>query len=264
MKLLEDVSFMTVETSPNNGQVWLALPENTSDEESRIIKERLFAVLKPMDANTGASGGLRWVGSMNCKPQYKAEDGSFPRVKLLSYDFNRTVTIDELDVRGLLGEVKPALELVKIPQERSSKNQQPKQAPSYDIALASVKCKDNGEPDRSAADLLYSVTCLDWGFSERETIDLLKIKSEKARERQDKYAEKTVRAALSQHKVNLSRKPIRESIQEIKLVLGSPKNLTEDEYIWRERAAIMEYDGGLVRAEAVRLAKLEFTGRERV
>ncbi|MEJ7577571.1 MAG: hypothetical protein WKF74_11265 [Pyrinomonadaceae bacterium] len=25
MKLLEDVSFMTVETSPNNGQVWLAL-----------------------------------------------------------------------------------------------------------------------------------------------------------------------------------------------------------------------------------------------
>ncbi|MEJ7577574.1 MAG: hypothetical protein WKF74_11280 [Pyrinomonadaceae bacterium] len=236
----------------------ISLPENTSDEESNIIKDRLFAVLNSMGANKGANGGLRWAGSMNCKPKYKTEDGSFPRVKLLFSSMNRIVTVDELEALGLLGVIKPTENSVEVLRGVSRVNEKPKQAPSYEKALASVRRKDDGEPDRSAADLHYSVTCLDWGFNERETIDLLKSKSEKARERRDKYAENTVRVALQKHRLNPSQKPV----QQTKIIFGSRKNLlTEDEYAWRERAAIMEYDGGLSRTEAERLARLESTGQ---
>jgi hypothetical protein len=57
--------------------------------------------------------------------------------------------------------------------------------------------KLNGKPDRSAADLLFAVTCLNWKVAFDETVMLLKRVSEKAQARKDDYAERTVKLALS-------------------------------------------------------------------
>ncbi|MBD0369773.1 MAG: hypothetical protein ICV60_02890 [Pyrinomonadaceae bacterium] len=193
MKLLAPVSFMTVETSDGNGQVWLALPEGLSDSEIADAKERLFVVLKAKGANKGASGGLRWAGTCNFKPERKRADGTYPRVRLLDYKDGRTVTTYELDALGLLSEPQP-----KFRPKLASKRPRAKRAPSYEYTMKCVRRKPNGEVDRSGVDVLYAVTCLNWGFSESETVDLLKEKSGKAQNRKDDYAENVVAYASKQ------------------------------------------------------------------
>jgi hypothetical protein len=187
IKLLAPVSFMSVETSDTNAQVWLALPEGLSDAEIADVKARLFVGLKPKGANKGASGGLRWVGTHNFKPDRKREDGSYPLVKLLDYKDGRTVTSYELNTLGLLSEPQP-----KFRPKATTTRPRAKRAPSYEYAMECVRRKPNGEVNRSGVDVLYAATCLGWGFDEAETVALLKEKSDKARGRRDDYAEKVV------------------------------------------------------------------------
>lgn len=187
MQMLTPVSFMTVETSDGNGQVWLALPEGLSDTEIADVKDRLFLLLKAKGANKGASGGLRWVGTHNFKPERKRPDGSFPRVKLLDSKDGRTVTTYELQALGLLAEPKP-----KVKPRPASIRPRATRAPSYDYAMRSVRRKANGDVDRSGVDVLFACTCLDWGLTETQTVALLNEHSSKAQERRDDYAEKVV------------------------------------------------------------------------
>jgi hypothetical protein len=188
-RMLAPVAFKIVETSPENGQAFLMLPDGLSDKEAKAVKERLFDKLKRYGANKGASGGLRWIGTHNFKPHRKSADGSFPRVRLLAKNFGRITTPSELETLGLLAPPRPAPQLNL---QRSSPKAKAKRAPSYERAAACVKRKPNGLPDRSGIDLLYAVTCLNWGFSEGETIDLINSHSAKARSRKDDYAAQAV------------------------------------------------------------------------
>jgi hypothetical protein len=161
-----------------------------SEVEAKAVKDRLFYRLKPYGANKGASGGLRWIGTHNFKTYRKSADGSFPRVRLLAANFGRTATPAELETLGLLAPPRPPqLNLQRPPKAKASR------APSYERAAARVKRKPNGSQDRSGIDLLYAVTCLDWGFSEGETIDLINSHSTKARPRKDDYAAGVVAGA---------------------------------------------------------------------
>jgi hypothetical protein len=158
-----------------------------STVEAKAVKDRLFDKLKRYGANKGASGGLRWIGTHNFKSYRKSADGSFPRVRLLAASFGRITTPAELETLGLLAPPRsPQLNLQRPPKAKA------KRAPSYERAAARVKRKPNGLPDRSGIDLLYAVTCLDWGFSEGETIDLINSHSTKAQSRRDNYAEQAV------------------------------------------------------------------------
>lgn len=196
MQMLAPVSFMTVETSKGNGQVWVALPTDLGDSEIGAIKERLFVVLKAKGANKGASGGLRWVGTHNFKPERKADDGSFPRVRLLACNEGRITNATELESFGLLAEPQPK-PLLRSKGSDVRQSNKAKREPSYDYAAGCVRRKENGDIDRSGIDLLYAVTCLNWDFTESETLDLLNTHSAKAKERRDNYAE-TVVASASQ------------------------------------------------------------------
>lgn len=194
MQMLASVSFMTVETSTGNGQVWLALPQGLDASEIKAVKDRLFAVLEAKGANKGASGGLRWIGTHNFKPERRANDGSFPRVRLLAYTSGRITTVEELYRYGLLA----APQLNPQFREKARVTRQSNRAarePSYEVAVSSVKRKPNGDVDRSGVDLLYAVTCLNWGLTESETVDLLNTHSPKAQGRRDRYAESVVEAA---------------------------------------------------------------------
>ncbi len=189
-RMLAPVAFLIVETSQGNGQAFLMLPDGLSEVEAKAVKDRLFYRLKPYGANKGASGGLRWIGTHNFKSYRKSADGSFPRVRLLAASFGRTTTPAELETLGLLAPPRPPqLNLQRPPKAKANR------APSYERAAAHVKRKPNGSQDRSGVDLLYAVTCLDWGFSEGETIDLINSHSTKARSRKDDYAADVVAGA---------------------------------------------------------------------
>lgn len=194
--LLAPVSFLVAETSGDNFQAWLALPTTTSDDERKRIRERLFTgALLGTPANVGAGNAMRWVGSLNCKPERRRADGSFPRVRLVASSFGRYTTEAELESYGLLAP--PCDSFSPVKHEKAVDKSVPRTPPSYERCLQSVRVKENGKPDRSDADLLFCVTCFDWGFSLAETSALLKRVSGKARVRRDDYVQRTVTMAFN-------------------------------------------------------------------
>lgn len=200
--LLAPVSFMVAETSENNFQAWLALTIETSDDERKRIRERLFTgALLGTPANVGAGNAMRWIGSLNCKPERRRADGSFPRVRLISSSFGRFTTETELESYGLLAPNAPPCDSFSLAKRKIAVDKDVHRTPpSYERCLQGVKLKENGKPDRSDADLLFAVTCFDWGFSFDETVALLKTVSAKAKARRDDYAERTVKLAMSKVK----------------------------------------------------------------
>jgi hypothetical protein len=188
------MAFMVIETSGANYQTWLALPEQTSDDERKRIRARLLRGEWRTSANVGAGGALRFPGSLNCKPERRRADGSLPRVRLVKSACGRFTSEAELEASGLLGQPAPPVILPNpsLPMDKNA----PPLIPSYEICLRSVEPKKNGKPDRSKADLLFAVTCLQWKFAFDETVALLKRFSMKANSRRDDYAEQTVRLAL--------------------------------------------------------------------
>jgi hypothetical protein len=175
---LQPFSFLTVETSSDNFQVWLALPVGTSEEELKQIRSRLLEYLKPTGANGGAYGAVRWAGSINRKP----ERNGF-RVRLRFVAPAHVVTGAELEGAGLLESPSPA---------PSSSETRPKadlghkglrirgravrSFPSYAMCLAE---KDG---DRSKADASFLKLCELRGFSMDEATAELEQVSERARE----------------------------------------------------------------------------------
>jgi hypothetical protein len=188
------MAFMTVETSEANYQTWLALPEETCDDERKHVRERLLCGEWRTSANVGAGGALRFPGSLNCKPERRRADGSLPRVRLVQFAFGRFTSEAELEASGLLGQPAPPVILPNC--SRPMDNFVHCSIPSYEKCLQSVEPKKNGKPDRSKADLLFAVTCLRWKLAFDETVTLLKRFSMKAKSRRDDYAEQTVRLAL--------------------------------------------------------------------
>jgi hypothetical protein len=83
-----------------------------------------------------------------------------------------------------------------------SNERAPRRIPSYAKSLASVRRKDDGEPDRSAADLLFAVTCLRWKppLTPEEISNLLYEHSEKVDDKNQQaaaeYVELTIQEAM--------------------------------------------------------------------
>jgi hypothetical protein len=188
------------ETSPRNFQAFLAFAGPPPKAELEHIRYRLITATK---ADKGASGAGRLAGSLNVKEKHRRPDGSFPRVQLASVKHDHLASIDELDADGLLADLPitpplsqtqsilatstPPLSAASRPQRRRVRR-----APSYEHCIGSVRRKEGGEIDRSAVDYLFAVTCLDWGFSLEQTVNLLRLHSPKANERSDDYADRTV------------------------------------------------------------------------
>jgi hypothetical protein len=189
LELLAPVSFLQVETSEGNGQSWLALPEGTPAEKCAEIIKSLFIRLKPLGANRGASGGLRWPGSINQKP----ERNQF-RVRVLNTTPGRITTPDELEQAGLLPPVPPRSP--RSPQDKPKASRAPRTWPDYQRCLTEAKRKDNGQSDRSDADKNWCILARGRGWSEDETAAKLQEVSEKARKRPE-YARRTASYAAS-------------------------------------------------------------------
>lgn len=97
-------AFMAFETSPENFQVWFALPLETPIKQRNRIRARLINALNPNDdsegVNRGSCGEMRWPQSINQKPKYNGF-----RVRLIHGSMGHFVTPPDLDAAGLLAPV---------------------------------------------------------------------------------------------------------------------------------------------------------------
>lgn len=175
LRMLAPVSFMQVRTSDEGAQSWLALPENITSRECEEVLERLFARLKPLGANRGSAGGLRWPQSLNYKPSRRRPDGNFPVVHLLAVQPGRVVTPEELAGLGLLAD---------LPKPRQKRETAARPAirvlPSYEIEL-------RRKPSRSEADMSFLAICRDRGFTRADAVAALEgLPDSKAYEQREK------------------------------------------------------------------------------
>ncbi len=195
-ELFKDLALYTIETSEGNGQCICVLPENLSAAQREDTKDRLFIALKSMGCNKGSSGASRWPGSFNFKPKRQRPDGSFPLVKLRSFNPGRIVTPDELQSLGLLPErPKPR------PVHATTNTRIPTDWPEYDAALAST--------DRSQADWKFTCAAKSLGWTPAHVSAKLLEFSDKAQQRarrSNRYVERTVEKAFN--KSVSSRQPL--------------------------------------------------------
>ncbi len=169
LELLAPFSFLQIETSKGNGQSWIALPEDTADEICGDVIARLFIRLKSYGANRGASGGLRWPGSVNFKP---ARDRF--RVRIERAALQRIVSPLVLEAAGLLPPFPAAQGPLQRPQ--ASRNNGLQSFPDYSKCLAS---KDG---DRSKADASFLKIAQLRGFTRDAACAELERVSERAKE----------------------------------------------------------------------------------
>jgi hypothetical protein len=188
LKRLAPYAFLSAETSPNNFQAWLAMGD---DLEASALVDVRARLLPSVNADKGANGAMRWPGSLN----RKYEDA--PLVKLIQCNFFRRVEIAELEQAGLLAPQKPPCDSLMLSMLKPLPKRSSAAEPSYERCEHVVKTK-RGKIDRSGVDALFAVTCFDWGLAFDRVLELLRLKSSKARSRRDDYAERTATWALSQ------------------------------------------------------------------
>jgi hypothetical protein len=187
---LTPFSFLTVETSPESYQCWLALPGEAASERDSV-RERLLRGIATTGANGGAYNSLRFPGSRNFKSCH--ESVGFPLVRALTVEMACFVTASELKAADLLPPVPPPCS----PGSTSRcVDKSPVRFPSWERELARASRKADGQPDRSRADYCWCLLALRWGWSEQEVKDELRRVSAKAATAPRHYVETTVKRAV--------------------------------------------------------------------
>lgn len=186
---VEPFSFLSVETSPGNFQAWVALPEG---DERDVLRKRL---IDGTGADRGASGALRWPGSINRK---EGREGF--RVRTVHTTPARLTTRAELEAAGLLAPVPPQ----PAPQAtRPKATRAPRSWPDYEQCLKDAPLSTSGArkglPSRSDADNDFCWKALDRGWSASEVTAKLREVSDKAKKRKPEYAQKTVAKLCARH-----------------------------------------------------------------
>jgi hypothetical protein len=188
--LLRPFAFLTVETSPGNFQVWLALPPDIGEVARMDVRGRLLRQLNPKNdpklPNGGAFNSVRLPGCLNAKEKYRRKFGAYPRVRLVSAVMGLIVSPLELERAGLLA----------APQEKpkpvaTTNTKLPGACPDYHSYLNDSATVD-GNPDRSRADIRWAMACLGAGFPQYAVVAELDRLSSKAQGRHDDYAATTV------------------------------------------------------------------------
>jgi len=190
LNLLSPYSCCLIETSERSYQAFIAV-SGLDKKSQEKVRQQLIATAK---ADPGASGAARLAGSLNVKECHRRPDGSFPRVRILRPGNGKIFSVPELIAVGLIQSV--VVEVAE-PSDMSISVKRPRRRifPNYERTKLYVRRKDDGAIDRSAVDLLYAITCLDWQISPAKTAELLHKFSEKAWERGDDYVELTIAKA---------------------------------------------------------------------
>jgi hypothetical protein len=186
--------FRADETSPGRYQGWLALPLGTDAATRKKIRDRINTKAGN-SIDSGATGAGRFPGSLNQKEIRRQPDGTFPRVTTVYSNPGRFVTIEELEAAGQLAPEPPPTPKPKATKPTINLNS-PTVWPDYNLELQWVDRKENGEPDRSKADINFCIRARKWRWSEGEIAARLYEVSDKAKRRKFDYAQATARRAV--------------------------------------------------------------------
>jgi len=185
LRRLGPVSLVVLQTSPGNGQSWLAVEHSTPNFARRLRQATR--------ADASASGATRISGSRNFKAQYAPH---FPTIEILACHPGNVVQCAELESLGLVA----PLEEVKLAAPRVSLSFADRRKwPSYQVCVQQAPRVHRGEnrPDISKADFVWCMIALDWGWSTTATTARLMQQSPKAQENGERYALLTVQNAAA-------------------------------------------------------------------
>lgn len=184
--LLSSFSFLSLETSPGNYQLWIAAI-GISDDDARELKYST-------GADPHASGAVRLAGSINFKEQYAPH---FPTVRVLQAAQGHLVTADKLRTAGYISQSEPA-ETQKPPLGSQIRLELAKW-PDYARCLADAgPARSHKGQDRSQADFNFAILAIERGFTEAEIAAEVMARSDKAKEKKGSgqaYAGYTARRA---------------------------------------------------------------------
>lgn len=193
LQRVQPVSFLQMETSPGNGQAWLALTQSgAQDGAPALSADFARRVRKATGADPTASGATRVAGSFNFKEKHAPH---FPQVKILHTAGGLTVTPAQLEELGFVVAA-PEPETRPARQRSAPRPSRGKSWPSYERCLRDAPAKnDHSGPDTSRADFTWALIALDWGWSLEATTTQLMELSTKAKAEGQRYAERTVQRA---------------------------------------------------------------------
>jgi len=183
---MEPYSFLSLETSPGNFQVWLAVSDGPKEVEA--AKRFRTRVRRGTEADQSATGATRIAGSINFKPKYAP---GFPVVSIHYGNPGKTITTAELEQKGFLApEIEPQPPASAPPQptpppgrKAIGSGPQPHHWPDYQRALSGAPKKGDGTPDRSLADFMFCKWAAERGHSVEAIAAKLAEVSDKAKER---------------------------------------------------------------------------------
>jgi hypothetical protein len=183
---LQPYSFMTLRTSPGNGQVWLAVsdgPKESDDEAAREFKTR---VRRGAAADHSATGATRIAGSLNFKTKYAP---AFPRVEITRTNAGSVTTVAALENAGLIAPREGPQPPASVPPEPAQPARKvtgqgtaPRHWPDYQQTLNGAPRKTDGTPDRSRADFMWCKWAIQRGHGIEDTAAKLAEVSERAQE----------------------------------------------------------------------------------
>jgi hypothetical protein len=211
---IQPYSFLTLQTSPGNFQVWLAVSDGPQDPEA--AKQFRTRVRRGSAADQSATGATRIAGSLNFKAKYAP---TFPVVAITRTDAGKTITTATLEHLGLIAPAEQPQPPASVPPEipRPGRNvtgqgTAPQHWPDYQRALNGAPKKTDGTPDRSLADFMWCKWAAERGHSIEATAAKLAEVSPKAQERirlkEDKgYPLLTARNAAAALDRDRSRRP---------------------------------------------------------
>lgn len=177
-------AFLTLQTSPGNFQVWLAVRDApTETEAAREFKTR---VRRGSGADHSATGATRIAGSLNFKTKYAP---AFPRVEIARANAGSVTTVAALEQSGFVAPAETRQPPASVPRQLSrpgrkmtGKGTAPRHWPDYQRTLQGAPRKDDGSPDRSRADFMFCKWAIQRGHGIEETAAKLAEVSERAQE----------------------------------------------------------------------------------
>jgi hypothetical protein len=178
---MEPYSFLTLCTSPNNYQVWLAVSDGPKESEKEAARHYRTRVRRGAGADQSATGATRIAGSLNFKAKYAPD---FPLVTLSQVSTGRVTTVAALEHAGIVAPEKPPLPPASVPPRISPPRPwASRRWPDYQQSLRGAPLKGDGTPDRSRADFMFCKWSIERGWSIQETAEKLAEVSAKAQER---------------------------------------------------------------------------------
>jgi hypothetical protein len=177
---LQPYSFMTLRTSPGNGQVWLAVSDGPKESDEEAAKQFKTRVRRGAGSDQSATGATRIAGSLNFKTEYAP---AFPRVEITRTNAGSMTTVAALEMAGLIADREEQPQPPRsVPQSKTPKPAVARKWPDYQQALRGAPGKADGSPNRSKADFMWCKWAAERGHSIEATAAKLAEVSAKARE----------------------------------------------------------------------------------